>query len=287
MYDVIIIGAGPAGISASLYARRSNLNVLVLYNGISNVEKAQKIDNYYGFPDGVEGKKLFEYGINQAKNLGVDVIKSEVVSIENNNNLFNVKAPNKTYQAKAVIISTGNKKVDPDIKGIKKFEGKGISYCAICDAFFYKNKTVGIIGDGEFAIEEAKILKNVTPNITIFTNGDEINTSDFEVNNKKIKEITGDTKVNGLLFEDGSNVLLDGIFIALGEAGALDFAKTLGIITKDNNIKVDENMETNVKGIYACGNNTGGLKQISKSVYEGSIAGLAVSKYIKEEFKNG
>ncbi len=287
MYDVIIIGAGPAGISASLYARRSNLDVLVLYNGISNLEKAVKIDNYYGFPDGIEGKDLFNEGIKQAENLGVDVKKQEVVFIESTNNLFNVHTPNEIYQAKAVIISTGNQKVNPNIKGIKEFEGKGISYCAICDAFFYRNKRIGIIGNGEFAISEANTLKNVTQNITIFTNGDRIKECNFPINNKKIKEITGDTKVNGITFEDGSTASLDGIFIALGEAGAIDFAKTLGIITNGNIIRVNDNMETNVKGIYACGNVTGGLLQISKAVYEGAKAGLATSKYIKEEFKNG
>lgn len=287
MYDVIIIGAGPAGISASLYARRSNLDVLVLYNGISNLEKATKIDNYYGFPNGIEGKDLFNEGIKQAQNLGVNVIHTEVVSIENYNDLFKVNTPNENYETKAVIISTGNQKVNPNIKGIKEFEGKGISYCAICDAFFYKNKRIGIIGNGEFAISEAKTLTNVTQNITIFTNGDDIKECDFKVNRNKIQEITGDTKVNGIMFEDGSTASLDGIFIALGEAGAIDFAKTLGIITDGNNIRVNDNMETNVKGVYACGNVTGGLQQISKAVYEGSKAGLATSKYIKEEFKNG
>lgn len=285
MYDVIIIGAGPAGISAAIYARRANMKVLNLYNSTSNLEKAVKVDNYYGFPDGIDGKELFQNGIAQAKNLGVDVIQSEVTSIENNFNTFKVKTSSKDYEAKAIIISTGNKKINPDIKGLKEFEGKGISYCAICDAFFYRNKTIGIIGNGNFAISEAKTLKNVTNSITIFTNGEELSTknTEFEINTTKIKEIVGMDVVQGLILEDNSKIHLDGIFIALGEAGAIDFAKTLGIITKNDIIEVNQNMETNVKGIYACGNITGGLLQVSKAVYEGAVAGLSAIKYVKGE----
>lgn len=283
MYDVIIIGGGPAGVSASLYTKRSNLNVLLIYNDISNVEKAHKIDNYYGFPEGITGPDLFNNGLEQAKNLGVEVLKSEVTGIENQGVSFKVETPTQGYNAKTVIIATGNKKNSPQIKGIKEFEGKGISYCAICDSFFFRNKRIGIIGNGNFALSEAKILKNVTNDITIFTDGHALEkTTEFNVNNKKISEIIGENKVSGIKFEDDSIEELDGIFIALGEASAIDFAKTLGIITEGTNIKVNENMETNVKGIYACGNITGGLLQVNKAVYEGAVAGLAATKYIKE-----
>ena len=283
MYDVIIIGGGPAGVSASLYTKRSNLNVLLIYNDISNVEKAHKIDNYYGFPEGITGPDLFNNGLEQAKNLGVEVLKSEVTGIENQGVSFKVETPTQGYNAKTVIIATGNKKNSPQIKGIKEFEGKGISYCAICDSFFFRNKRIGIIGNGNFALSEAKILKNVTNDITIFTDGHALEkTTEFNVNNKKISEIIGENKVSGIKFEDDFIEELDGIFIALGEASAIDFAKTLGIITEGTNIKVNENMETNVKGIYACGNITGGLLQVNKAVYEGAVAGLAATKYIKE-----
>lgn len=283
MYDVIIIGGGPAGVSASLYTKRSNLNVLLIYNDISNVEKAHKIDNYYGFPEGITGPDLFNNGLEQAKNLGVEVLKSEVTGIENQGVSFKVETPAQGYDTKTVIIATGNKKNSPQIKGIKEFEGKGISYCAICDSFFFRNKRIGIIGNGNFALSEAKILKNVTNDITIFTDGHALEkTTEFNVNNKKISEIIGENKVSGIKFEDDSIEELDGIFIALGEASAIDFAKTLGIITEGTNIKVNENMETNVKGIYACGNITGGLLQVNKAVYEGAVAGLAATKYIKE-----
>ena len=278
MYDIIIIGAGPAGISASLYAKRANMNVLVIYKGTSNLENATKIENYYGFPDGITGQDLYNSGIMQAKNLGVDFRVSEVTSC------FNVKTPENEYNAKSVIISTGNKKLKPNIKGINEFEGKGISYCAICDGFFYRNKKVAVIGSGEFAFSEAKMLSNVVKDITILTNGEQIKSvrNNFKINTKKIKKIVGSEKVEKIVFEDLTEIDIDGIFIALGEAGANDFAKTLGIITENDNIKVNENMETNVPGVFACGNITGGLLQVSKAVYEGSKAGLSAVKYVKE-----
>ena len=148
MYDVIIIGAGPAGITAGLYTKRANLNVLILYKEDSALEKANIIENYYGFENGISGKTLYETGIQQAKNLGIDVKKEEVLNIQiQDNQQFKVITENKVYETKVVIFATGNKKNTPKIKGIKDFEGKGVSYCAVCDGFFYKNKDIAVLGN--------------------------------------------------------------------------------------------------------------------------------------------
>lgn len=281
MYDIIIIGAGPAGISAGLYAKRAGANVLILYYGESNLDKAEKIDNYYGFVNGIDGKTLYLNGIEQAKNLGIDVLKEEVLNIEKAES-FTVKTPSKEYNSKAVIISTGNKKLRPNIKGVIQFEGKGISYCAICDGFFYRNKNVVVIGNGEFAISEANDLKNVANNVKILTNGEQAeNSSDFETITKKIKQIHGEERVQSIEFEDGTKINVDGIFIAIGEAGGSDFAKKIGVMLNKDSIIVNENMETNVEGLYSCGNATGGMLQICKAVYEGAKAGLSAAKYCK------
>lgn len=281
MYDVIIIGAGPAGVSAGLYAKRANKNVLILYNGESNLEKAHLIDNYYGFENGISGKDLYEDGIKQAKHLGIEVKKEEVLQIENIES-FSVYTDKSQYESKTLIIATGNKKLKPNIKGIAEFDGKGISYCAICDGFFYRNKNVVVIGNGKYAIHEANDLKNIANNVKILTNGEELDCeSAYEVIKTKIEEINGDTKVRSIKFEDGNNLDVDGIFIALGEAGGADFAKKMGVLTNGDNITVDENMETNVKGLYSCGNSTGGLLQVCKAVYEGAKAGLSASKVAK------
>ena len=285
MYDVTIIGAGPAGISASLYAKRANLNVLVLYYGESNLEQAEKIDNYYGFPGGISGEELYKNGINQAKEMGIDVIEEEVLKIAKNNDSFSVTTVDNHYDTKTIILSTGNKKLKPNIKGIDEFEGKGISYCAICDAFFYRQKNVAVIGNGKYAVSEADELSHVANSVIILTDGLEKPACDFNVKDNKIKEIAGEKRVSKVIFEDNSELDIDGVFIALGEAGASDFAKTIGIIQEGDKIVTNDKMETNIEGIYACGNVTGGLLQVCKAVHEGAEAGLSAVKYIRKSNK--
>ncbi len=288
MYDVIIIGAGPAGISAAIYTRRANLKVMVLYHGRSELEKAEKIENFYGFPGGISGEDLYKRGIKQAKELGVELREKEVIDIALDKNLYKVVTSNEEYKGKTIIIATGNKKINPNIKGINQFVGKGISYCAICDGFFYRNKEVAVIGNGDYAISEAEKLENIVKNIKILTNGlnivqnSKVKEKNYKIDTRKIKEIRGKEKVEYIEFEDGERLNLDGIFIAIGEAGGVDFAKKLGITMQGENIKTDEEMQTNVKGIFACGNLTGGLFQVNKAVYEGAKAGLNVIEYIKK-----
>ena len=284
MRDTIIIGAGPAGISASLYAKRAGLDVLVLYKDDGTLEKVHKIDNYYAVP-GVSGDELAKIGRKQAEDLGINIKKEEVVEIEYDyeNNFFTVKA-DKRYQAKSIILATGTKKNAPKIKGIKEFEGKGISYCAICDGFFYKNKTVAVVGNGGYAVSEANDLINIVSKLIILTNGAErpqIRGDNVEINSKPIKEFAGQDKIEKVEFNDGTDLKIDGAFIAQGSADSSDFARKLGIILNDNKIKVDENMETNIKGIFACGDCIGGTLQISKAVDDGMVAGLSVIKYLK------
>ena len=282
MYDSIIIGAGPAGISAALYLKRANKNVLVLYYGESQLEKAHKIDNFYGFKDGISGKDLYQNGIDQARNLGVEVLNEEVLDIKNAGlNTFDIKTINNEYQAKSVVIATGNKKLKPNIDNIDKYEGMGVSYCAICDGFFYRKKKVCVIGNSNYAISEADDLSNVTQDITILTNGEDLNiNTSYKVDNRKIKSIGGEEILEYVEFEDGSKLDTKGLFIALGVAGGLDFAKKLGLILDKDTIKTDSNMRTNIPGIYACGNITGGLLQVNKAAYEGALAGLDIIKYL-------
>ena len=280
MYDVIVIGSGPAGITAAIYAKRRNLSILVISKGNGALQKAEKIDNYYGFENGISGKELYENGIKQAKNLGIDFIEDEIINIEYINQ-FTVETVNSKYEAKAVILATGVSRNVPNIKGIKEFEGKGVSYCAVCDSFFYKGKDVAVLGDGNYAIHEFETLKPVASSVTILTNGNamvENRDSSIEVNSKKIREFRGDTKLEEVEFEDNTIQNLNGVFIAMGTASSSDLARKIGARIENNNIIVNENMETTVPGLFACGDCTGGLLQISKAVYEGAKAGLVVLK---------
>ena len=286
MYDVIIIGAGPAGISAGLYTIRANLKVLILYKDQSALEKTDRIENYYGFEKGISGQDLYEAGIKQAKNLGVEVKKEEVTNIQfGENNQYTVMTENQNYDTKTVIFATGNKKNIPKIKGIKEFEGKGISYCAVCDGLFYKNKDIAVLGNGRYAISETNALIHIANHITILTDGEkppEIRAENVDIDTRKIREIKGDKKIEEIEFEDSTKMKTDGLFVALGVAGSNEFAKKLGILTQKDRIVVNENMETNIPGIYACGDCTGGLLQVSKSVYEGAKAGLQAIRYLRK-----
>ncbi len=192
MYDVIIVGAGPAGISASLYTVRRNLKTLIIYKEKSALEKSTRIENYYGFENGINGEDLYKIGIRQAQNIGAEIIKDEVTNIIEKQKIFKVQTLNNEFESKSVILATGNKKSKPNIKNIDKYEGKGISYCAICDGFFYKNKDVAVLGNGDYAISETMDLQNIAKSITILTNGGqapEYRAENISINTRPIKEI--------------------------------------------------------------------------------------------------
>ena len=299
-YDLIIIGAGPAGISASLYAKRANLNVAVIYSGESQLDKAHKIDNYYGFPEGITGPDLYKNGIQQAKNLDIEVIEAEVTHIEMlappPQTQYSVKAGGSECTASAIILATGNKKLRPAIEGIIDFEGKGVSYCAVCDGFFYRKKNVAVIGNGTFAVAEASHLAHIAESVTILTDGkdaaevkaaveaDSSISAKIKIDSRKVTKIIPNeenTKVGGVTFADGETLSLDGVFVALGSAGAADFAKKLGLMLKGDSIAANEKMATNAPGIFSCGNANGGLLQVCKAVYEGGVAGLSAVDYIR------
>ena len=215
----------------------------------------------------------------------IEIKNDEVVDIKWNDNFFTVITVNAEYEAKTILLATGKSRNSANINGVKEFEGRGISYCAICDGFFYKNKKIAVIGSGEYALHEAEILKNISDDVTIFTNGRELpQNRSIEITNYiegKIDAIKGKDKASKIILEDNTEYDVDGIFIAEGTASSVDFAKKLGIFLDNNNIKVDENMQTNIPGIYAAGDCTGGLLQISKAVYDGAKSGLSIAKKVK------
>lgn len=282
MYDVIIIGAGPAGVSAAVYAKRGALNVLVIAKDTGTLEKAKKIENYYGFKS-ITGEELYRNGLEQLKHLNIELVKDEVVQL-NYTNKFEVTTVNNVFESKYVVLATGVSRNVPNIRGIKEFEGKGVSYCAICDAFFYRNKNVAVLGSGNYAIHEAEILKPVAKSVTLLTNNEKLVENrdiDLNVNEKKIREVRGYDKVDEVVFDDDTKEKVNGIFVAIGTASTNDLARKIGARVENNNILVNENLETNVPGLYACGDCTGGILQISKATYEGTKVGLEIINKIK------
>lgn len=281
-YDIIVIGAGPAGISSAIYAKRAGASVCVFDSGEGSLEKAKKIENYYGFLS-ISGKKLKKEGIKQVQNLGVDVFFSPVDFVENDfeKQNFNIKANGETFQAKSIVIACGQKTQKIDER-LEKFKNKNISSCAICDGFFYRGKTVGVLGNKTYAKEEAEILSRVAKKVFVFTDGEtELKSSkNIQVVSEKVVGFVGNEKLEGVVL-DGQTVKLDGLFLALENMGAIDLANKLGILVKDQSIVVNEKCETNVKGIYSAGDVTNSVKQVATAVYQGMIAGLESSKFIR------
>lgn len=259
MENIIIIGAGPAGISAALYAARGNLTPLLLNNGIGALAKAEKIENYYGLERPLSGEELYERGVAQAKALGIRIIDAQVLGI-NGFDTFTVQTTAGNFDTVSVILATGGKRSAPNIPGIREFEGKGVSYCAICDAFFYRNRDVAVIGNSDFALHEAEELRNVTSSVTIYTNGREPEFSrehPIAVNTMKIQAIEGGDTVSGIRMEHDvasmenedreSFYPADGVFVALGTAGSTEIARQMGAeLTDKGNVRVNSEMETTI-----------------------------------------
>lgn len=290
VYDIIVIGKGPAGISGAIYSTRANLKTLVLGKLDSMLLKADKIENYYGFENPIGGRELLETGLKQAERLGAEIVEEEVVNIEKTEN-FNIITVDGQYEAKTVLLATGAPVVRVPIKNLDKYEGAGVSYCTTCDGFFYRNKKVGVLGYNDFAIHEAADLLNFTQDITLFTNEMELNVSDnakpviekLKVNNKKIKELGKGDILEEIVFDDGTAEDIEGLFIAFGSASSTSFALKMGIVTDGKSIIVNEKMETNIPGLYAAGDCTGVFKQVAVAVGQGAIAAREMAAYIRKK----
>lgn len=285
MPNVIIIGNGPAGISTALYTTRAGIDTTIIGKDYGSLGKASEIENYYGFKQPISGKDLIMDGIAQAKRLGAKILSDEVLGISYTDKLV-VLTKEKEYSADSIVIATGSFHSTPPIKGLIEFEGHGVSYCAVCDAFFYKGKDVAVLGNGEYALHEALELLPTSNSVIILTNGKQPSTlipDKIKVNTNNIDSFAGSGVIDSVLFQNGSSLSISGLFVAIGVAGSTDLAKKIGAITENNKIITDENMATNVPGLFAAGDCTGGLLQISKAVYEGAKAGTEVIKYIRNQ----
>ncbi|HEX3027841.1 MAG TPA: NAD(P)/FAD-dependent oxidoreductase [Clostridia bacterium] len=288
MYDVIIIGRGPAGLSGALYTARANLKTLIIGDDRSSLKKAEKIENYFGFAEPVKGEDLLKNGESQVLRLGVEIIRDEVISIEKKD-FYHVMTPNKTYEGKALLLASGQQQKKVKVKNLTEFEGKGVSYCTTCDGFFYNNMKVGVLGHKDFAIHEAIELETYTKDITIFTDGLELELSDayrseadrYNINKKPVSKLDGAEFLQRIHFQDGTSEEIDGIFVAYESASSIDFARKLGVIAEENSVVVDKDQQTNLDGFFAAGDCTGGFKQISTAVGQGALAARKIIEYVK------
>ena len=283
--ELIIIGKGPAGISAALYAARAGIQTLILAKAGSALQKAERIENYYGLPAPLTGAELMENGIQQARALGVEVLEAEVFGIGFEDTLT-VQTSQGDFAASRIILATGASRKTPPIAGLSDFEGKGISYCATCDAFFYRGQDVAVIGAREYALSEAKELLETANSVTMLTNGDEPIAGIPEairVIPQKVKAFRGEDTLRGVELENGETLAVSGVFIAIGVAGSAELARKIGAQINKQRIVVNERMETGIPGLYAAGDCTGGFLQVAKAVYEGAVAGSEAAKSIRAQ----
>ena len=284
MPNIVIVGSGPAGISAALYAVRAGADTTVLTKGPGALDRAEKIENYYGFAEPVSGAELERRSIENARRLGVRFVTAEAVGLTYTDKLT-VETVDKNYPADAVILATGASRAVPRIPGLAGLEGHGVSYCAACDAFFYRGRDVAVLGSGEYALHEVQALLPVVRSVTLLTNGAPLTAQfppEVRVCPQAVEAVLGETVVTGVQLSGGETLAVSGVFVALGVAGSTALARKIGAEVDGNRIVVDAGMQTTVPGLYAAGDCTGGLLQVAKAVYEGAQAATEAVKALRK-----
>ncbi|MCD6215936.1 MAG: FAD-dependent oxidoreductase [Candidatus Aenigmarchaeota archaeon] len=295
VFDLIILGAGPAGLSAAIYASRYNLNFLVVRKDKGLASETNEVENYLGiYP--VTGLELTNRFETHAKNFGTKIINEEIISIEKKDKAFTVKTINGEYKSRAIIYAVGGKKRKLEVEGEKKFIGKGVSYCATCDAPFFKNKTVGVVGGANAAVEAALLLSEFAQKVYIIYRKDKLRAVPYLVEkikqrknievlyNNTVKKINGKISVESVKLDNEKELKMDGLFVEIGHVPNYQLAEKLGVkISEDKRVVVDQNMSTNIAGFFAAGDVTTGsnkFDQIITAAAEGAIAASAAYKFI-------
>lgn len=286
----MIIGGGPAGLSAAIYSARANYKTLVLDTGKSRLYYADKIQNYFGIPD-IGGNELMRIGREQARMFGTEIKNEEALVVRKTGGIFVVETNKDTYSCKGLILATGLPLKKPSIPSLESFIGKGVSYCVLCDGFFFKAKRVGVIGARNHAAKEALELLSHTTDIVLLTNGerpnidntllDKLKEAGVKIDERKINRIFGDSIVRGVVFDDGGEMPLNGIFVALGDAGATEMANMLGLELRGAYIAVDTKQKTNLDCVYAAGDCTGSTSQVAIAVGQGANAAISLISELK------
>ena len=285
MSDILILGYGPAGISAALYGLRAGLDVQLVGKDAGALAKAHKIENYFGLKEPLTGEELAEVGKNQALALGAKIADDEVTDLMFDGNEFVATGLGGSFRGKVCIMATGAARKKTPLPGMAEMEGHGVSYCAVCDAFFYRKKNVAVLGSGEYALHEVNELLSVVGSVTLLTNGMEVTAKfpeNVQIETRKIAGLKGTGQFEGVRFDDGSESNFDGMFVAMGSANATDLALKAGAAFDAGKLVLDKDFQTTVPGLFAAGDCTGGTLQVAVAVGEGAIAGLAAIKYLRE-----
>lgn len=299
-YDVIVIGAGPGGMTAALYASRANLSVLMLDRGIygGQMNNTAEIENYPGFKS-ILGPDLAKNMYESSINFGAKYAYGTVQTIEEHDDTKIVKTDEGDFEAKVVIIGTGSQYRKLSVPGENEYGGRGVSYCAVCDGAFFKNREVVVVGGGDSAISEAIYLAGITAKVTVVHRRDKLRAqkviqdqafANDKINfvwNTNVTEIIGDDmKVTGVKMvnnktNDTSIIPANGVFIYVGNNPMTEAFSDLNITDEKGWIKTNDKMETAVKGVYAVGDvREKDLRQVTTAVGDGGIAGQQAFDYI-------
>ena len=301
IYDVAVIGAGPAGLAASLYAARAKMSTVVIEKMFPGGQAAltDTIENYPGFPEGINGIQLTAAMKKQAERFGAKFINGNVEKIEKNNDLFTIVTKKENLEAKTVILAAGAQPRKLGVKGEREFTGRGVSYCATCDGAFYKDKPIAIVGGGDTAIQEALYLTRFASKVFVIHRRDQLRATkvlqERAFNNEKIEfvwnsvvnEIKGQNAVEEVVVENVKtgkldSLQVDGIFVAIGHLPNTDFVKDLVHLDERGYVITDDHMVTNIPGLFAAGDvRQKDLRQVVTAVADGAIAAVEASKYIE------
>jgi len=301
-YEMIILGGGPAGLTAGLYASRARLNTLLIENGLfgGQMTTTETIDNYPGFPEGVTGEELSRLMEEQAKRFGMETVNEEVVEVKLEGAQKLVRTTESSYTCKALIICTGTEYRKLGVPGEKEFAGKGVSYCATCDGAFFKDSQIVVVGGGDSALTEALFLTKFVKELTIIHRRDALRGTKIyqekAMANPKIKflwnsvvqEIKGDDVVRAVVVKNVKTGQVkefptDGAFLFVGLLPRTQFLKGLVQLDEAGYIITNDHCETSVKGIFAAGDcRKKLLRQIATSVGDGATAAFAAEKYLEE-----
>lgn len=290
---LIIVGQGPAGLSAAIYAGRAGIPTRVL-GCAPKVAGDWQIDNYFGFPETISGRELIQRGLQQAERFGAEVRCERVLGIHpDDDGRYTVKTEKDQHRACALILATGVARVRPGIDNLADYEGKGVSYCVSCDGFFYRGRRVLVLGEGIFAANQALELLQYTPQVSICTQGKPADFSaefgarlaqaQISVRQDRIQRLEGEGELSAVHYGDGTRQAVDGLFIAMGQASASDFAYSLGLVRNGEFIQTDAQQATNLPGVFAAGDCVGRFLQISVAVGEGAIAARSAIAHIKKD----
>ncbi|WKY48105.1 NAD(P)/FAD-dependent oxidoreductase [Eubacteriaceae bacterium ES3] len=280
MSSVIIIGTGPAGMSAALHTAQCGIDTILI--GLNNSTLVNSVQTVFGYNTAISGKILIDNTRSRLKDLGVEIITDEVIGFSYTGKLH-VKTKSADYSTDSLIITTGPPSPLPDLDNLSAFIGKGVHHCAACDAFFYRDRHPVVLGNGEYALYEANQLLTFAASATILTNGEPVNVKipdHITVIEKKIEGFFGHETIEGVLFEDDSSLLFAGLFLAVGIANGSDLARKLGVMSENQLIQVNNQLGTNLPGVYAAGGCTNAEMTLSKAIYEGEKAGMEAAKFL-------